>query len=123
MIRAVPAIAGAACVFGFAPFYAWPVPIVALAVLFIAWERSASPRQAALAGFTFGLGYFLCGVSWVYVSLHDFGSMPAVLAALATFLFCAYLALWPALATVANETAKMPATGAKPASGLDGTCE
>jgi apolipoprotein N-acyltransferase len=98
MIRAVPAIAGAACVFGFAPFYAWPVPIVAVAVLFAAWERSASPRRAAYAGFAFGLGYFLAGVSWVYVSLHDFGSMPAPLAALATFLFCAYLSIFPALA-------------------------
>jgi apolipoprotein N-acyltransferase len=32
----------------------------------------------------------------VYVSLHDFGAMPAPLAALATLLFCAYLALFPA---------------------------
>jgi apolipoprotein N-acyltransferase len=85
-------------VFGFAPFYAWPVPIVALAALFAVWERTPTPRMAALDGFLFGLGYFLCGVSWVYVSMHDFGAMPAILAALATFLFCAYLALFPALA-------------------------
>ena len=98
MIAAVPAIAGAACVLGFAPFYFWPVPIAALALLFASWERAATPRRAALAGFAFGLGYFLVGVSWVYVSLHDFGSMPALLAGLATFLFCAYLALFPALA-------------------------
>jgi apolipoprotein N-acyltransferase len=93
-----PAAAGAMCVFGFAPFYAWPVPIIALAVLFAAWERAGSPRDAAVTGFSFGLGYFLCGVSWVYVSLHDFGSMPAFLAGVATFLFCAYLAIFPALA-------------------------
>jgi apolipoprotein N-acyltransferase len=98
VIAAVPAVAGAACVLGFAPFYFWPVPIASLALLFAAWERAATPRRAALAGFAFGLGYFLCGVSWVYVSLHDFGSMPAALAGLATFLFCAYLALFPALA-------------------------
>jgi len=96
--HAVPAIAGASCVFGFAPFYAWPVPIVALAALFAIWERAVSPRVAMLDGFLFGLGYFLAGVSWVYVSMHDFGSMPAILAGLATFLFCAYLALFPALA-------------------------
>jgi len=96
--HAVPAVAGAACVFGFAPFYAWPVPILALAALFAAWERTATPRMAALDGLLFGLGYFIGGVSWVYVSMHDFGSMPAVLAALATFLFCLYLALFPALA-------------------------
>ncbi|MGZ5100388.1 MAG: apolipoprotein N-acyltransferase [Usitatibacter sp.] len=93
-----PVLAGAACVFGFAPFYAWPIPILALAVLFFVWQRSGSPRQAALSGFAFGLGYFLAGVSWVFVSLHRFGSMPVVLAAVATFLFCAGLALFPAAA-------------------------
>lgn len=36
-------------------------------------------------------------MSWVYVSLHVFGMMPAPLAALFTLLFCAYLALYPAL--------------------------
>jgi apolipoprotein N-acyltransferase len=94
----LPLAAGAACVFGFAPFYLWPVPIAALAALFLAWSASESPLQAGLSGFAFGLGYFLAGVSWVYVSLHDFGSMPAVLAAIATFLFCAYLAVFPAAA-------------------------
>ncbi|HET7729355.1 MAG TPA: apolipoprotein N-acyltransferase [Usitatibacter sp.] len=94
----LPLAAGAACVLGFAPFYLWPVPIAALAVLFATWRSSGSALQAALSGFAFGLGYFLAGVSWVYVSLHDFGSMPAVLAAVATFLFCAYLALFPAAA-------------------------
>lgn len=91
-----PLVAGAVCVFGFAPFYFWQVPIVALAALFCVWQRSASPLRAALSGFTFGLGYFIAGVSWVYVSLHDFGAMPAPLAALATFLYCAFLALFPA---------------------------
>lgn len=95
---ALPALAGGACVFGFAPFYAWPVPILALAVLFHAWTTSGSPRQAWLSGFAFGLGLFVAGVSWVYISLHVYGSMPALLAALATFLFCAYLALFPAFA-------------------------
>jgi apolipoprotein N-acyltransferase len=90
----LPLAAGAACVFGFAPFYAWTVPIVALAVLFHVWAHSGSPLQAGLSGYAFGLGYFLAGVSWVYVSLHDFGAMPAPLAALATFLFCAYLAIF-----------------------------
>jgi apolipoprotein N-acyltransferase len=94
----LPFVAGAACVLGFAPFYAWPVPIASVAALFLVWQRSGSPIQAALSGFAFGLGYFLFGVSWVFVSLHQFGAMPAVLAAIATFLFCAYLALFPAMA-------------------------
>lgn len=94
----LPALAGSLCIFGFAPFYAWPVPMLALAVLFFAWARCETQRQAAFAGYAFGLGFFLVGVSWIYVSLHDFGQMPLVLAALATFLFCAFLALFPALA-------------------------
>jgi apolipoprotein N-acyltransferase len=95
---AVPLAAGAACVLGFAPFYAWPVPIAMVAILFHVFDRSGSARQAAISGFAFGLGYFVFGVSWMYVSLHDFGAMPAPLAALATFLVCAYLALFFAAA-------------------------
>ena len=45
---------------------------------------------------------FLSGASWVYVSLHDFGAMPAPLAMLATFLFCALLAALPAAAGYAG---------------------
>jgi apolipoprotein N-acyltransferase len=91
-----PAIAGAAAVLGFAPFHAWPVPVASLAVLFLAWSRSGTSLQAALSGFAFGLGLNLAGVSWVFVSLHRFGHMPAILAAVATFLFCALLAAFPA---------------------------
>lgn len=107
------ALGGAAAVLGFAPFYAWPVPIAALAVLFLLWSRCESPRQAALTGFAFGLGLFLAGVSWVYVSLHVYGHMPALLAGLATLLFCAYLALFPAAAGwLAKRLAPCPGTAA-----------
>lgn len=69
---------------------------MALAFLLRAWTRAATPLAAAALGFAFGAGLFLGGVSWVYVSLHDFGLMPAPLAAAATLLFCLYLALFPA---------------------------
>jgi apolipoprotein N-acyltransferase len=94
----LPLAAGAACVLAFAPFRLWPLAIVALAALFAVLAASGSPRQAWLSGYAFGLGYFLAGVSWMYVSLHDFGGMPAALAALAIFGLCAYFALFPALA-------------------------
>ena len=88
---------GSAAVLGFAPFHVFPLPLLALAALVWLWH-AASPRAAALQGFAFGAGFFLAGVSWVYVSMHEFGGMPAALAALAAFLFCGYLALYPALA-------------------------
>jgi apolipoprotein N-acyltransferase len=94
----LPALAGAASVFAFAPFHAWPVEIVSLAVLLGVWAGSGSPRQAWLSGYAFGLGNFLAGISWIFVSLHEFGGMPAILAAIATFVLCAYLAIFPAFA-------------------------
>ena len=58
--------------------------------------RRDSARRAAWLGWLWGMGCFLGGVSWVYVSMHAVGGMPAPLAALATLLFCAGLALYPA---------------------------
>jgi len=88
--------AGALTVAGFAPLALSPLPFLTLAVLFWLWRRAASPRDAFILGFAFGAGLFLVGKSWVYVSLHDFGQMPAPLAALATLVYCAILALYPA---------------------------
>jgi apolipoprotein N-acyltransferase len=88
---------GAATVFSFAPFGWSLLPALTLAGLFALWQR-ASPRRALWLGFAFGLGLFAAGVSWVYVALNTFGGMPKVLAALGTAGFCAYLALFPALA-------------------------
>lgn len=53
--------------------------------------------RSALLGFTFGMGMFSAGVTWIYVSLHDFGAMPMPAAVLALVILCAYLALFPAL--------------------------
>ncbi len=81
---------------GFAPFYLFPFPVLSLAGLFWLWKHSPGRFAATLVGFVFGLGFFGAGVSWVYVSLHDYGAMPAPLAAAATFLFCLFLSLFPA---------------------------
>src|SRR5208282_4113784 len=83
------ALLGAATVFGFAPFYWFPLPVFTLVALTLLWQRAPHRLAVALLGFCFGLGEFLAGVSWVYVSLHDFGAMPALLAAPLTLLFCA----------------------------------
>ena len=81
----------------FAPLGFFPLALLTFAVLIHFW-MGATPRQALWSGYAFGLGLFGAGVSWVYVSLHTFGAMPLPLAALATFLFCAFLALFPATA-------------------------
>ena len=90
--------AGVVTVGGFAPFNLYPLAVVGLAILFWQWHHATSARAGFLSGFAFGLGLFSAGVSWIYISLHQFGGMAAWLAALATFLFCAFLALFPASA-------------------------
>ncbi|MCE5182049.1 MAG: apolipoprotein N-acyltransferase [Betaproteobacteria bacterium] len=87
---------GAVTVSGFAPDYFALLPLLTLAGLFLLWSRAASPRAAAYTGFAFGLGFFGAGVSWVFVSIHEFGGMPVALAVVATFLFCVVLSVFPA---------------------------
>jgi apolipoprotein N-acyltransferase len=68
---------GAATVAGFAPLYLFPLPVCTLAVLLWLCRGADTPKRAATIGWWFGLGLFLTGVSWVYVSLNTFGAMPA----------------------------------------------
>lgn len=80
----------------FSPFNLFPLAVVSPAWLFLLWH-GASPGRAAFRGFMYGLGMFGLGVSWVYVSMHHYGNMPAPLAGLAVILFVAGLALYPSL--------------------------
>jgi apolipoprotein N-acyltransferase len=95
---AVAAVLGALNVAAYEPFALPPLALLSFGGLFLLWMRAAGAREAAVLGFAFGLGWFLGGVTWIYVSLHTFGAMTAPLAAAVTLLFCAYLALHPALA-------------------------
>lgn len=108
------ALLGALCTLGFAPFDAyfpvWPAPTFSLAGLLLLWQRAVTPRAAATLGVAWGLGCFLTGVSWVYVSLSVFGGMAPPLAAVATLLFCLTLALFPALAGGLFARGQQPAT-------------
>ncbi len=97
---------GSITVLGYAPFYLYPATILALAGLFYLWHRETSIKRMAWLGFAFGMGLFGAGISWLYISLHDFGGMPMLPAALATAAFCAFLALFPT--AVGYLTGKFP---------------
>ena len=102
-------LAGAATVLAFSPVGFYPLAVLTFALL-VHLCADAAPRRAFWTGYAFGLGLFGAGVSWVYVSLHTFGAMPLPLAAFATILFCAFLALFPAAATWLQ--ARIPASRA-----------
>lgn len=89
---------GAGSALGYAPFGIFPLPWLTLGALAWLCRQAPSPRAAAWLGFFWGFGFFLAGVSWVFVSLRDVGGMALPLALAATVSFCAYLALFPALA-------------------------
>ncbi len=88
-------VAGLLVPLAFAPFNFIPVIFVSLAALFAVWRR-VSARVAFRSGFLFGVGMFGVGVSWVYVSMHDFGGVAAPLGVFLTLLFVLFLALFPA---------------------------
>ncbi len=88
---------GAITVLGFAPFYVFPLSIFSLAGLCYLWINTGSPKAAFKLGFAFGLGLYITGIYWIYISLHDFGGMPWWFASFSTFCLCAFMALFPAL--------------------------
>ncbi|HEY0878549.1 MAG TPA: apolipoprotein N-acyltransferase, partial [Zeimonas sp.] len=96
---ALALVAGFAQAASFWPFEAWWLQLAALASLVVLVLRS--PPRAFALGLAFGLGWFLAGISWLYVSMHRYGGMPAVLAALALLLFAAYLASFFAIVCAA----------------------
>ena len=104
---AVAAVIGALTAWlSFAPMGWWCFPFVGFAVLAALIARAPTVKRGALIGFLFGLSYFLAGVSWVRISLNEFGGMPLPMAWLAAFLFCAFLALYPMLAGAFTAWAK-----------------
>ncbi|MGZ8157498.1 MAG: apolipoprotein N-acyltransferase [Methylobacter sp.] len=90
-------IAGILLTLSFAPFDYSCFALLALMFLFASWQNS-SAKRAALRGYLFGLGAFGSGVSWVYISMHDFGGAGVFGSSMLTGLFAAFWAVFPALA-------------------------
>jgi apolipoprotein N-acyltransferase len=91
-------IAGAANTLAFAPFGAWWLQIVTLAVLFHLALTQPSLKKTLLHAWLFGLGWAAVGTHWLYISMHDFGGMPSPMAVMAVILLGAYLGLFSAAA-------------------------
>jgi len=90
-------LAGALAVLAFAPFSLSFMAIISLTLLFWLW-RDVSPREAFRLGWLFGLGLMGLGVSWLHVSIDQFGNVGLLLALLITLLFVCVLALFYGLA-------------------------
>ena len=92
----VALVAGAVTTLALAPFDIWPLALLAIALFYLGL-RDLTPRQALGRGWCYGFGLFLAGTSWIYVSIHDYGSAPVALALFLTIGFCACIAWFFAL--------------------------
>lgn len=106
-------LAGVLHTASFSPGLAWPLQLLALAMLAHAsWDET--PARAARHGLLFGLGWMGSGLWWLYISLHDFGHLPGVLAGAAVLLLAFVLSLYfaAALALAAKLRDQRPAVHA-----------
>ena len=88
---------GLALVLCYAPFsYYWLMVILLPAWLYSLQGKSA--KAAAKQGFIFAFGWFSAGISWVHVSIDQFGGLPLAVSILLMVALCLYLALFLALA-------------------------
>lgn len=89
---------GAFGVFAFAPFTFWPAIAVSIAGFSWLQTQSTSHKQAGWLGFSIGLGYFGAGISWIYISIANYGQVGPIISVLITFAFISVLSAFYALA-------------------------
>jgi len=83
---------GALFPLAFAPFDITPIAWLSVIGFAISIDK-LDPKQAAIRAWFYGFGFFLVGVSWVYVSMHDYGYTPAWLAVPMTVAYTGALGL------------------------------
>lgn len=84
--------AGALYPLAFAPFHGYPLLFLSVALFF--WLLVRAPAQAGLLAWFFGLGKYAVGVSWIYVSVHQYGGASSLLAGALVTGFVAFMALF-----------------------------
>jgi len=95
--RLIGFLLGALSTTAFAPFgFSLLALLVLLPVLFVC--LTTSPREAAGHLFWFGLGLFLTGTYWIYISVVDFGQAPVWIALLLMVGLALIMSLWLYLA-------------------------
>lgn len=89
-------IAGLLLPLAFAPFHIYLLSVLAPAFWLILLS-DASTQRGFWRGWLFGLGFFGIGISWVYISLSEYGQANVVLSVIITALLIMVLALFPAV--------------------------
>ncbi|MGB0937308.1 MAG: apolipoprotein N-acyltransferase [Colwellia sp.] len=88
---------GMLLVFSYAPFSFWPLALFIPAIVF-SFIQDADPKKSASILFIFAFGWFCAGISWVHVSIDQFGGLPLIISLALMLLLCLYLACFSGLA-------------------------
>ncbi|RUO80458.1 apolipoprotein N-acyltransferase [Idiomarina tyrosinivorans] len=97
VLRLCALLLGGSLVFAYAPFDWGILGIIAPTLhILLVWQQQ--PRETAKISYWFGLGWFAAGLSWIYVSIDQYGGLPWFATVGILLLLFAYLALFPALA-------------------------
>jgi apolipoprotein N-acyltransferase len=84
--------AGAVTTLAYAPFNLWVMALIGPALVFILWlER---PELSVKTGFIYGLGLMGSGVSWLHVSIAQFGDLGWLFPLVVTVGFVVLIALY-----------------------------
>ncbi|UJF18814.1 apolipoprotein N-acyltransferase [Vibrio sp. SS-MA-C1-2] len=87
---------GAATTLAFAPYHLAFIAPISIALLFLLLHNLKT-KPSAWVGFSWGFGQFATGISWVHVSIDNFGGLPKFASVLMMFLLVSYLAIYPTL--------------------------
>ncbi len=87
-------LAGLCAPFGFAPFHMPGLALLSISLFFTVLLNSTLKQSVALA-LCYGVGFFGLGISWVIISIHDYGQLNYFFAGCITLLFIVYLSLFP----------------------------
>lgn len=90
-------LSGFFLVFAYAPWSYWWLSLI-LPSIVLHQIQNTSPKSAAKKLGLFAFGWFSSGISWVHVSIDQFGGLPIIFSLLLMLSLCAYLSLYPALA-------------------------
>ena len=80
----------------FAPYGFSLAALLSVILIMLCWAQISKAR-AFFRGWLYGLGMFGFGVSWVHISMNQFGGVSVPLSIALTTLFVMFLALYPAI--------------------------
>ncbi|MCG8086567.1 MAG: apolipoprotein N-acyltransferase [Candidatus Thiodiazotropha taylori] len=85
-------LAGGLTTLAFAPFDFWIMGVLGPMLLFLIWQKTAGPSFRS--GFFYGFGLLGSGVSWLYVSIAQFGDLGWLFPLIITLGFILFISLY-----------------------------